>query len=59
VNPVLELAAESVTLGWLLGFMTVFFMVSFLAWVWWAYTPRHKAKMEEAALLPFADGEET
>jgi cbb3-type cytochrome oxidase subunit 3 len=35
------------------------FLVSFLAWVWWAYTPRHKAMMEEAALLPFMDGEET
>jgi cbb3-type cytochrome oxidase subunit 3 len=59
MNPVLNLAAESVTLGWLLGIMTVFFLCSFLGWVWWAYTPRHKAMMEEAALLPFCDGEET
>jgi cbb3-type cytochrome oxidase subunit 3 len=59
VNPVLELAAKSVTLGWLMGIMTVFFLASFLAWVWWAYTPRHKAMMDEAALLPFADGDET
>jgi len=59
MNPVLSLAAESVTLGWLLGIMTVFFLCSFLGWVWWAYTPRHKAMMEEAALLPFSDGEET
>jgi cbb3-type cytochrome oxidase subunit 3 len=59
MNPVLELAAESVSLGWLLGAMTVFFLVAFLWWVWWAYTPRHKAMMEEAALLPFMDGDET
>jgi cbb3-type cytochrome oxidase subunit 3 len=59
VNPVLELAAESVELGWLLGVMTVFFFVSFLAWAWWAYTPRHKAMMDEAARLPLMDGEET
>jgi cytochrome c oxidase cbb3-type subunit 4 len=59
MNPVLNLAAESVTLGWLLGIMTVFFLVSFLGWVWWAYTPRHKAMMDEAAMLPFTDGEET
>jgi cbb3-type cytochrome oxidase subunit 3 len=59
VNPVLELAAESVRLGWLLGIMTVFFLVCFLAWVWWAYTPRHKGMMEAAAMLPFTDGEET
>jgi cbb3-type cytochrome oxidase subunit 3 len=39
--------------------MTVFFLVSFLGWVWWAYTPRHKAMMDEAAMLPFTDGEET
>ncbi len=59
MNPVLELAAESVKLGWLLGVMTVFFFASFLAWVWWAYTPGHRAMMDEAARLPFMDGEET
>jgi cbb3-type cytochrome oxidase subunit 3 len=59
VNPVLKLAAESVSLGWLMGVMTVFFLVSFLGWVWWAYSPQHKAKMDEAALLPFTDGDET
>jgi cbb3-type cytochrome oxidase subunit 3 len=58
VNPVLELAAESVRFGWLLGVMTVFFLVSFLAWVWWAYTPKHKAMMEAAARLPFSDGDD-
>ncbi len=59
MNPILKLAAESVTLGWLMGIMTVFFLASFLAWVWWAYAPGHKAMMDEAALLPFADGDET
>ena len=59
MNPVLELAAESVSLGWLMGIMTVFFLVAFLAWVWWAYTPKHKAMLDEAALLPFSEGEET
>lgn len=59
MNPVLNLAAESVNLGWLLGVMTAFFLVSFLGWVWWAYTPRHKEMMEEAAMLPFAEGDET
>ena len=59
MNPILKLAAESVSFGWLMGIMTVFFLASCLAWVWWAYTPRHKAMMEEAALLPFTDGEET
>jgi cbb3-type cytochrome oxidase subunit 3 len=59
VNPVLELAADSVSLGWLLGFMTLFFVASFLGWVWWAYTPKHKKMMDDAALLPFTDGDET
>ena len=52
MNPVLELAAENVSLGWLMGVMTVFFLVSFLAWVWWAYPPKNKAMMDEAALIP-------
>lgn len=58
MNPVLNLAAESVSLGWLMGIMTVFFLLAFLGWVWWAYTPRHRTMMEEAALLPFTDGDE-
>jgi cbb3-type cytochrome oxidase subunit 3 len=59
MNPVLDLAAESVTLGWLLGVMTVFFLISFLGWVWWTYTPGHKAMLDEAAMLPFNDGEDS
>ena len=59
MNPVLTAAAESISLGWLMGIMTVFFLVAFMAWVWWAYTPRHKAMLDEAAMLPFSDGEET
>jgi cbb3-type cytochrome oxidase subunit 3 len=59
MNPVLELAAENVRLGWLMGVMTVFFLVSFLAWVWWVYLPKNKAMMDEAALMPFTDGDRT
>ena len=57
MNPVLEMAAENVHLGWLMGIMTVFFLVSFLGWVWWAYAPRRKAMMEEVARMPFSDGD--
>jgi cbb3-type cytochrome oxidase subunit 3 len=42
-----------------MGIMTAFFLLSFLGWVWWAYTPRHKEMMEEAAMLPFMEGDET
>ena len=59
MNPVLHQAAESIGLGWLLGAMTIFFLACFLAWVWWAYTPRHKAMWDKAAMLPFNDGEDT
>jgi cbb3-type cytochrome oxidase subunit 3 len=59
LNPILKLGAESISLEWLLGFMTVFFLATFLAWVWWAYTPKHKKMMDEAAMLPFTDGDET
>jgi len=56
VNPLLREAAASVQMGWLLGATTVVFLGCFLAWVWYAYTPRHKELMEEAAKLPFMDG---
>ena len=35
------------------------FLATFLAWIWWAYTPKHKKMMDEAAMLPFTDGDET
>jgi cbb3-type cytochrome oxidase subunit 3 len=58
MNPVLDLAARSVSMGWLLGVMTVFFLLAYLGWVWWAFDPRHKIMLEEAALLPFLDDAE-
>lgn len=58
MNPVVEAAVQQVELGWLLGIMTVFFLATFLGWVWWAYTPRHREMMEEASRLPFMDGGE-
>jgi cbb3-type cytochrome oxidase subunit 3 len=56
VNPVLQAAAETVSLGWLLGMMTVVFVVWFVGWTVWAYLPRNKAMMEEAARMPLTDG---
>ena len=56
MNPVLQAAAESVRLGWLLGLMTVFFLACFIGWTVWAFLPRNKERMEEAAYLPLMDG---
>jgi len=56
MNPVLRQAAEAVTLGWVLAYLTVAFFVFFLAWVWYAYKPGNKTRFDEMARLPFDDG---
>jgi cytochrome c oxidase cbb3-type subunit 4 len=58
MNPLLRQAVEAVQSGWLGGVMTVVFFVFFLGWIWWAYSPRNKDLMDEAARLPFMDGGE-
>lgn len=59
MNPLISEAAASVDLGWLLGAMTVVFFVIFLAWFWVAYSPKNKARWEEAGRMPFMDGGES
>ena len=56
MNQVLQAAAESASLGWLMGFMTVFFLAWFIGWTVWAFHPRNKQRMEEAARMPLSDG---
>lgn len=56
MNPLLNEAAGSVQLGWLLGVMTVVFFAIFLGWVWYAWSPRNRHIMEEAAQMPLTDG---
>jgi cytochrome c oxidase cbb3-type subunit 4 len=58
VNTLIDAAADSVTLGWLMGLVTVFFIAWFVGWTWWAYSPRNKEKFEEAARMPLSDGGE-
>ena len=57
MNPLIREAANSVQMGWLLALLTVLFFLSFLYWIWWAYTPGNKQALEEAAELPFMDGD--
>jgi len=56
MNPLLKEAASSVQLGWLLGAMTIVFLVAFLGWAWWAYAPSRRAIMQEHGRIPFEEG---
>jgi cbb3-type cytochrome oxidase subunit 3 len=52
-------AADSVTLGWLMGVITIGFIAAFGFWVWWAYTARNRARWEADSRLPLNDGGES
>jgi cbb3-type cytochrome oxidase subunit 3 len=52
-------AAESVTLGWLLGATTVLFIGVFVFWIWWAWSSRNRARWEADSRLPLNDGGES
>ncbi len=56
MNQIFQAAAESVSLGWVMGLMTVFFCAWFIGWTVWAFHPKNKQKLEEAARLPLSDG---
>jgi len=56
MNTLTRAASEGVEMGWLLGVMTVVFLVFFVGWVVWAYSPKRKEQLEEAGRLPFMDG---
>ena len=58
MNPLLQEAAGSVGLVWVLSAMTVVFFAIFLGWIWYAWSPRHRQLMEEAAQMPFSEGGE-
>lgn len=55
MNPVFRMAAENTDGGPLLAFMTVFFMLFFFGWVWYAYRPANKEKMAAWGRLPLED----
>lgn len=57
MNPVLREAANSVQLGWLLGLMTLVFLIAFVGWTWWAFAPSRRALMEEYGRMPFDEGD--
>ncbi|MDP2470462.1 MAG: cbb3-type cytochrome c oxidase subunit 3 [Candidatus Palauibacterales bacterium] len=59
MNPLIQQAAGSIGLGWLATIMTVLFLTAFLAWVWYACTPRNRQKFEDASRMPFEEGVDT
>lgn len=56
LNPLFQAAAENSDMGWLLGLMTLFFMVSFAGWLWYAMNPASRERWEAAGRMPFDDG---
>lgn len=59
MNPLFAEAAETVQGAWVMGVMTAFFLIFFVAWTVWAYSPKRKAEMDEAARMPFDEGGES
>lgn len=55
MNPIYRTAAESTELGWLMGLTTLFFLASFLGWIWYAYRPANRARMDAYGHLPLDD----
>ena len=42
-----------------MGVMTAVFLVFFIGWALWAYDPKRKAQMDQAAMMPFNEGGES
>jgi cbb3-type cytochrome oxidase subunit 3 len=55
MNPVLKAAAESAQLGWVMGVMTVLFLIVFLGWTIWAWHPANRSRMKQLAAMPLDD----
>lgn len=58
MNPLKLAAAEQVQGGWIMGVMTVAFLVFFVVWTWWAYSKHNREAFEQAARMPLENGED-
>jgi cbb3-type cytochrome oxidase subunit 3 len=58
MNPLRQAAVAQVAGGWVLGVMTLVFLLFFIGWTWWAYAKSNRKAFEEAARLPFTTAEE-
>lgn len=52
------MGSPDATLAWLGTSLTVAFAVFFAGWVWWAYSPNNRERLEKAGQLPLQDGDE-
>ncbi len=57
MNQVLRAGAETAQLGSLLGFTTLFFLLTMVGWTLWVWSPSRRASMEAAGRLPLDGGE--
>lgn len=55
MNPVFKAASEAAELGWLMGGMTVFFLLFFTGWALWAYAPSNREHLESCGRLPLEE----
>ncbi|HSJ16274.1 MAG TPA: cbb3-type cytochrome c oxidase subunit 3 [Longimicrobiales bacterium] len=58
MNPLKQAAAGAVSGGWVMGVMTLLFLLFFIGWTWWAFAERNRKAFEEAAQLPLTTGED-
>ncbi len=58
MDPLKQVAVESVSGTWVMAWLTVLFLAFFLGWVWWAFARRNRAAFEEAARLPLTTAED-
>ncbi|MEQ1564811.1 MAG: CcoQ/FixQ family Cbb3-type cytochrome c oxidase assembly chaperone [Myxococcota bacterium] len=57
MNQVLHEGAEAARMGWLLGFTTLLFFGTMIAWTVWAYAPSRRVWMEQAGRIPLDGGD--
>lgn len=57
MNPIFRAAGETAAMGWLMGIMTIVFLVIFVGWTWWAYSPANRENMKRWSRLPLDDTE--
>lgn len=57
MNHVLHDIAATTSGDLLLGVMTALFLAFFLAWAFWAWSPKNRALMNESAKMPLDEGD--
>ncbi len=55
MNHVLGQGAGTVEYAWIMGLVTIVFLVLFVGLIGWTYARRNRARMEQAARLPLED----